>query len=65
MPDETIQPRVEHLEEAQMFAERRLEQLLEQVATLERALAATERRLRTLEDRLGEIQRAGGNDPDA
>lgn len=61
MSTEPIHSRVERLEEAQMFAEHRAEQLAQQMATLERALATVERRMRVIEDRIAEIQRAEGN----
>jgi prefoldin subunit 5 len=48
-----------------MYIDRRLEQLLAQLATLERALASLERRFKIAEQRLGEIQRAGGNAGDS
>jgi uncharacterized coiled-coil protein SlyX len=65
MSTDPLHPRVDRLEEAQMFAERHAEQLAQQMAALERSLAAVEKRLRTMEDRLGEIQRGAANaDPD-
>ena len=60
-------PRLDALEESGMFIDRRLDVIVEQLATMERSLAALERRLATLEGRVGEIQRGAGNvdaDPD-
>ena len=53
--------RLDALEETGMFIDRRLDVIVEQLATMERSLAALERRLATLEGRVGEIQRGAGN----
>lgn len=47
--------RVAKLEEAQLYADRLVEQLGEQVRALDRAVDGLDRRLKALERRLGEV----------
>jgi|GEM_PF-2987918 len=64
MSDTGDNTRVDRLEDAQMFAERRADLLDEQMAALEQKLRDFGDRMRRLEENLGRLTEAMDNPPD-